>query len=75
MFSDPQVMHRQMIVEVNDPELGKVKQVGVLPKFSETPSSIRTLLPRHGEHTDKILRGLGYTVEQIEDFREGGVVK
>ena len=75
VFSDPQVIHRQMIVEAYDPELGKVKQVGIVPKLSETPGSIRTLPPRHGEHTDEILHNLGYTAEQVKEFRKAGVVK
>jgi formyl-CoA transferase/CoA:oxalate CoA-transferase len=75
VFSDPQIIHRQMIVEANDPELGKIKQVGIVPKLSETPGSIRTLPPKHGEHSDELLRNLGYTAEQVEEFRKAGVVK
>ena len=74
-FTDPHILQRQMMVEVNHPQLGKVKQVGIVPKLSETPGSIRTLPPQRGEHTDEILVTLGYTSEQVKELRKAGIVK
>jgi len=67
--SDPQILHRGMIVEVDSPE-GKVKQVAHPIKFSETPAQIRMLLPKLGEHTEEILSSLGYSLGEIEELRK-----
>jgi formyl-CoA transferase len=72
---DPQVKARQMVIEVDDPKRGKIKQVGIGPKLSETPGSIRRLAPQLGEHTDEILGGLGLSKEDINRLREKGAVK
>ncbi len=74
VFSDPQVLHRQMVIEVEHPTLGKIKQVGIAPKLSSTPGKVRSLSPLPGEHTDEILRGLGYKQEEISNLRQEGVV-
>jgi alpha-methylacyl-CoA racemase len=73
-FTDPQVLHRHMVIELEHPTLGKVKQVGIAPKFSDTPGKVRSLSPLPGEHTDEILEGLGYKGEDIENLRRGGIV-
>ena len=75
VFSDPQVLHRQMVIEVEHPTLGKIKQVGVAPKLSGTPGKVRSLSPIPGEHTDEILLGLGYEQGEIEHLRQEGVVQ
>ncbi|WP_322796960.1 CaiB/BaiF CoA-transferase family protein [Tepidiforma sp.] len=64
---------RGMVVELDSP-VGKVKQIGVAPKLSETPGMPRSTAPLIGQHTDEILAGLGYTAEQIASLRERGVV-
>ena len=74
VFTDPQVLHRQMVIEVEHPILGKVRQVGITPKFSATPGQVRTLSPLPGEHTDETLRELGYEREEIENLRREGVI-
>lgn len=72
--TDPQVLHRQMIVEFDDPRVGKVKTPGIPIKLSETPGRIRSLSPYLGEHTNQILSELGYTSEATAQLREKGVV-
>ncbi len=74
VFSDPQVLHRQMVIEVEHPTLGKIKQVGIAPKLSSTPGKVRSLSPLPGEHTDGVLQELGYKREEIENLRQEGVV-
>lgn len=74
VFTDPQVLHRQMVIEVEHPTLGKVKQVGVAPKLSATPGNVRSLGPLLGEHTEEILLGLGYSHAEIENLRHKGIV-
>lgn len=74
VFSDLQVLHRQMMLELNHPVLGMVKQLGMSIKLSETPGQIRHLAPLPGEHTDQILTQLGYTEKEINELRKEGVL-
>jgi crotonobetainyl-CoA:carnitine CoA-transferase CaiB-like acyl-CoA transferase len=74
VFSDPQVLERNMVVEVDHPKLGKVKQVGIGIKLSETPGAIRDPAPFPGEHTEEILLGLGYSKQQIKELGEAGAL-
>jgi len=74
VFSDPQVLHRQMVIEMEHPSLGKVKQIGIAPKLSSTPGKLRTLSPLLGQHTDEVLGELGYSQKEIENLRREGVI-
>ena len=73
-FKDPQILHRQMVIEMDHPKLGKVKQVGIGIKMSDTPGKVRSLAPKPGEHTEKILKDLKYTKKQIDALRESGAI-
>ncbi len=74
VFEDPQVKARQMVVETEHPEVGKVKEVGVAIKLSETPGAVRHAAPYRGEHTDEVLRQLGMSEAQIKQLRDTRVV-
>ena len=71
---DPQVLHRQMVVEVDHPALGKVKQVGIPIKLQDTPGQVRWLGVSQGAHTDRVLAELGYSSKEIGELRRSGVV-
>lgn len=75
-LSDPQVQHRNMIIEMTDPqgEYGTVKMVGSPIKLSETPARQELFPPRKGEHTDEILRAANYSEEEIAAFHENSIV-
>ena len=70
VVEDPHVRHRQMVVETEHPEAGKVKQFGIAIKLSQTPGSVRRAAPYRGEHTDEVLRALGMTPQEIKVLRE-----
>jgi len=74
VFKDPQVLHRNMIHEMDHPTEGRIKQLGFPIKFSKTPGQFKLLPPQLGEHTVEILQSLGYTEKQIQDFRIKGVI-
>ena len=74
VFEDPQVVHRKMVVEIEHPTLGKVKQVGIGIKLSETPGAVRSIAPGPGQHTDEIMMTLGYTEEGITELRGSGAI-
>lgn len=64
---------RNMVIEVDSP-IGKVKQIGVGPKLSDTPGKPRFSSPLIGQHTEEILKGLGYDDAKIAGLREAGTV-
>jgi len=74
-FNDPHVLHREMLVETVHPRAGRVRQIGVPLKFSETPGEIYDPAPEIGEHTEEILRKMGYTGEDVERLRKEGVIR
>ena len=74
MVEDPQVRARDMVIELEHPVHGKIRQFGVPIKLSATPGTPRSAAPHTGEHTDEVLRGLGMTAAQIRDLRDRKVV-
>jgi crotonobetainyl-CoA:carnitine CoA-transferase CaiB-like acyl-CoA transferase len=74
VVNDSQVLHREMVIEVEHPTEGTVKQVGIAIKMSDTPGKVRNLAPLPGEQTDEILRGFGYNDEGIKQLRQQGIV-
>jgi crotonobetainyl-CoA:carnitine CoA-transferase CaiB-like acyl-CoA transferase len=72
--ADPHNAQRGMLVEVEHPTLGKVPQVGVATKFSETPGGVRATAPHPGQHTDEVLSQAGLTVDEIASIRQAGAV-
>jgi crotonobetainyl-CoA:carnitine CoA-transferase CaiB-like acyl-CoA transferase len=61
-----------MVVELEQPELGKVRQLGVPVKLSRTPGDPSRPAPAFGEHTEEVLRELGYSAEEIAAMEREG---
>jgi CoA:oxalate CoA-transferase len=72
---DAHIEHRQMLVEVDQPVVGKM-QISASPfKLSETPGEVYAPAPMLGQHTDEVLRDLlGYSAEQIAKLKTDGVI-
>lgn len=74
VMEDPQMKARGMVVDLVHESWGAYRQLGIAPKFSLTPGSLRTHAPELGEHTDEILKGLQYSREELEALRSSGVI-
>ena len=68
------VKAREMVVELDQPGAGKVKQLGVPIKLSRTPGAVRAPGPALGEHTAEVLAAAGYSAEEIAALEESGAV-
>jgi crotonobetainyl-CoA:carnitine CoA-transferase CaiB-like acyl-CoA transferase len=74
IFADPHFIARQAIVSVPDEELGDVRMQCVVPRFSETPVSVRRAGPSLGQHNDEIYGALGLAAHEIERLRNAGTI-
>ena len=75
-FAEPPVAEREMVVEYDHPDVGKVRLPGNPIKMSGVSGTISRPAPRLGEHTDAVLsRLLRLTPEQIASLRQQGAIK
>lgn len=72
---DTQMLENDFIVDVPHPVLGAVKMLNVPLSLSETPGSIRSVAPEHGQHTEEVLREIcGYSWDKIVELKEKEVI-
>ena len=75
VLTHPQVLAREMVVEVDHPVAGPTKLTGAPVKLSATPASVRTPPPLLGQHTDEVLSEVvGLGPSEIEALRSEKVV-
>jgi crotonobetainyl-CoA:carnitine CoA-transferase CaiB-like acyl-CoA transferase len=74
LINDPQVQAREMLIAFDDDRLGTLKYLGMPFKLSQTPGQIRFRAPGYGEHTNEILRTLGYSNEEITHLQQISVI-
>jgi len=73
LAEEPSLRATGTIVEVDHPKRGKYLSVGNPIKLSDSPTVVKRS-PLLGEHTDEVLAELGYSPEQIGEFRSGKVI-
>ena len=74
IVSDVHYRARNMIEEFKLSKDESLLIPGIVPKLSDTPGKTQWLGPDLGEHTDTILSGAGYSMEQIQNFRDRNIV-
>jgi CoA:oxalate CoA-transferase len=70
----PQVVHRKTIKTVCAPEIGELKLFNLTAKFEKTPASVDSPPPKLSEHTSELLEEIGYSKEEIKEFKELGII-
>ena len=72
---DPHIAHRKMLVEIDQPVVGKMKVCASPLKLSETPGEVYAPAPTLGQHSEQVLHEvLGYSPERIAQLRQEGVI-
>ena len=74
VFADPQVLARNMYLEMAHPTLGTIKQTGLPIKFSLTPGGLDRHPPLLGEHNQEILQSLGYSDADVQSLKDQSVI-
>ena len=73
--ADPQVLSRNMVVEIDSPHVGKTRDVGSPIKVSGVDQTQYVYPPALGEHTEQILKNLlGYSADKIKGLKSQKVV-
>ena len=75
MHADPQTQAREMVPETDHPVAGRVQTIGPPIKFEATPGRVADPAPLHGQHTDDVLRELGYSDGDIESMVEQKAIR
>jgi crotonobetainyl-CoA:carnitine CoA-transferase CaiB-like acyl-CoA transferase len=74
-IEDPQIRHRDMIIDNPASAKTRIKEIGIVPKFSLTPGQIRRPSPVPGQDTKEILAEIGVPPSEIVKLRSEGVIK
>lgn len=74
VFADPQVRERGMVVHMDHPTAGSIDLVGSPLKLSRTPVVMEKHPPLAGEHTEEILIEIGYSQEEIDQYKNLNII-
>ncbi|KPK08893.1 MAG: CoA-transferase [Betaproteobacteria bacterium SG8_39] len=74
VFSDPQVQHLEAAATVHHPRLGDFRIVNQAVKLTRTPASMACASPELGEHTEEILKEIGYRDADLAQLKKDKVI-
>ena len=73
-MEDPQAIHTECFIDIEDPEYGRTRMSGFFADFETSPASVRMRAPKLGEHTEEILTELGKSDEEIAAARNARAI-
>ncbi|MBT3226166.1 MAG: CoA transferase [Deltaproteobacteria bacterium] len=73
--NDPQALLNQYVIPCDYPGIGKINVPGYPVHFSKSQAGVRSSAPQKGEHTDEIMRDLGFEADAIEDLKKKSVIQ
>ena len=68
LLADPQVAARRMVVDIDHPKIGPMKTIGLPLKSTGELTAIRRPAPWLGQHSEEVLRGIGYSTREVESL-------
>ncbi|HZN22858.1 MAG TPA: CoA transferase [Burkholderiales bacterium] len=74
ILADPHIKARNMVMEMDHPKIGRMKAMGIPVKSTGELLSIREAAPWLGQHTDDVLKEIGYRDRDIETLHAEGVL-
>lgn len=74
VFQDPQILAQEMVLDVEHPGHGLIRMLGFPMKLAGTPCAVRRTAPGLGEHSEEVLRELGYAEAECAALRGAGVI-
>ncbi len=74
VFADPQFLARESFTTVEDPALGPVRLVNVVPRLSVTPGRVVSTGPALGQHNAEVYHALGLSDAEIAALAEQGII-
>ena len=73
-LNDPHVKARQMVVDIEHPKIGPMKTLGLPIKSTGDLTAIRRPAPWLGQHSEEVLRGMGYGDAEVKGLFADGVI-
>ncbi len=74
VLDDAQVKNNQLVVEIDQPNVGPVRQARPAARFEHSPAAIRGPAPELGGDTAKLLQDIGLTPNEISSLRDTGAL-
>ena len=74
ILADPHIKARKMVVDIDHPKIGPMKTLGLPVKSTGDLTSIRHAAPWLGQHSEDVVKGLGYGDADVAAMFEAGVV-
>ena len=74
IMKDPHIKARNMVVDIDHPKIGPMKTLGLPIKSTGALTQIRQPAPWLGQHTEEVLREIGYADGDVRELFAAGVV-